>query len=276
MATAMNPANPPAAPTMNAELFSVAGQVVLASGASRGIGRALAAGFAARGATLIITGRELDKLEATAKELAQGGATVRAIRCDVADPASIRELVKTALGEFGHVDTLLNVAGVNKRQKAEAFTPEEYDFILDINLRGMFLLTQEVGRAMLARRAGTIINIDSLNTYAPLKGVLPSAMSKAGVSMMTRGLAMDWGDRNVRVNAIAPGFILTDLNRKLWSEEKMQQWGMANTPLKRLGQVDDLVGTALFLASPASAFMTGQVLYVDGGFSAGLMWPLEV
>ncbi|MSU65954.1 MAG: SDR family oxidoreductase [Opitutus sp.] len=261
---------------MNDELFSVSGQVVLASGASRGIGRALAAGFAARGATLIITGREVVKLEATAKELAKGGATVRAIRCDVADAASIRELVKTVLGEFGHVDTLLNVAGVNKRKKAELFTPEEYDFIIDINLRGMFLLTQEVGRAMLARRKGAVINIDSLNTYAPLKGVLPYAMSKAGVSMMTRGLAMEWGDRNVRVNAIAPGFILTDLNRKLWSEEKMQQWGMANTPLKRLGQVDDLVGTALFLASPASAFMTGQVLYVDGGFSAGLMWPLEV
>jgi NAD(P)-dependent dehydrogenase (short-subunit alcohol dehydrogenase family) len=168
------------------------------------------------------------------------------------------------------------VAGVNQRKRAETFTPEEFDRILNVNLRGLFFLSQAVGRHMISRRAGVIINIDSLNTYAPLLGVLPYAISKAGVSMLTRGLAAEWGQHGIRVNALAPGFILTDMTNKLWSNPTMQAWGHANTPLKRLGQVNDLVGTAIYLASPASAFMTGQVLYVDGGMSAGKMWPIEL
>jgi NAD(P)-dependent dehydrogenase (short-subunit alcohol dehydrogenase family) len=129
---------------------------------------------------------------------------------------------------------------------------------------------------MIARRGGNIINIDSLNTDKPLSGIVPYAISKAGVSMMTRGMAMEWGEYGVRVNAIAPGFILTDLTRKIWADEKLQNWGMANTPLKRLGLGEDLVGAAVFLASKAATYMTGQVLYVDGGLSAGRMWPLEI
>ena len=258
------------------DLFSVAGQVVLVSGASRGIGRALAAGFAARGAQVIITGREAATLEQAASELSTSETRVRPLVCDVAEPDSIAELMEKVAAEFPRVDTLLNVAGVNKRKRVETFTVEEFDFILDINLKGAFLLSQHVGRRMLEQQGGSIINIDSLNTYAPLRGVIPYAMSKAGVSMMTRGMAMEWGPQGVRVNAIAPGFILTDLNRKLWSEPTMQNWGHTNTPLRRLGEPGDLVGTALFLAAPASAFMTGQVLYVDGGISAGILWPIDL
>jgi hypothetical protein len=123
---------------------------------------------------------------------------------------------------------------------------------------------------MLERGSGVQINVDSLNTYAPLKGVAPYAMSKGGLSMMTRVLATEWGPRGVRVNGLAPGFILTDLTQKLWSDPTMQEWARFNTPLGRLGQVQDLVGAAVFLASDASAFMTGQVIYVDGGMSAGV------
>jgi gluconate 5-dehydrogenase len=129
---------------------------------------------------------------------------------------------------------------------------------------------------MLERGSGAQINIDSLNTYAPLKGVLPYAMSKAGLSMMTRGLAEEWGPRGVRVNSLAPGFVLTDLTRKLWSDPTMQKWAGTNTPLGRLGEVEDMVGTCIFLASQASAFMTGQVVYVDGGMSAGVNWPIPL
>lgn len=258
------------------ELFSVAGQVVLVSGGSRGIGRALAEGFASRGARVIITGRQLETIQAAADDMSTPESLVRPIVCDVSQPEAIAALLEQVLREFGQIDTLLNVAGVNKRKKVETFTPEEYDFILDINLRGLFLLSQAVGKQMIARRSGSIVNIDSLNTYAPLKGVLPYAISKAGVSMMTRGMAAEWGEHGVRVNALAPGFILTDMTRKLWSDETMQAWGMANTPLKRLGEVGDMVGTAIFLASRASAFMTGQVVYVDGGFSAGAMWPIPL
>jgi NAD(P)-dependent dehydrogenase (short-subunit alcohol dehydrogenase family) len=257
---------------MSDELFSVAGQVTLISGASRGIGRALAEGFAQRGATVIITGREKATLEKTAREL---GANVRPQVCDVANHSAIETLVETVIAEFDRIDTLINVAGVNRRMPAEKLTEADYDFIMGINLKGPFFLSLAVGKHMLKRGQGSQINIASLNNDRPLKGVLPYAMSKAAMGHMTRGLALEWGDRGVRVNAIAPGFVLTDLTRQLWSQPKMQEWGMANTPLRRLGQPADMVGAAIFLASPASAWMTGQVLFVDGGFGCGLNWPID-
>jgi NAD(P)-dependent dehydrogenase (short-subunit alcohol dehydrogenase family) len=168
----------------------------------------------------------------------------------------------------------VNVAGVNRRKPAVEITPDDYDFVMDINLKGAFLLSQAVGRHMLERGTGSQINVTSLNTDRPLKNVSPYAMSKAGMGHMTRALALEWGPGGMRVNAIAPGFILTDLTRKLWSDETMQAWGQANTPQGRLGRPEDMIGTAIFLASSASAFMTGQVLYVDGGFTAGWAWPI--
>ncbi|MCO6455548.1 MAG: glucose 1-dehydrogenase [Pirellulaceae bacterium] len=256
------------------ELFSVAGQVVLVSGGSRGIGRALAAGFAQRGAQVIITGRDLQQLEQTAQQIGLDEEPVRAVVCDVSQPDQIRELVERTIGEFGQIDTLVNVAGVNRRKPALEVTDEDYDYILDINLKGAFLLSREVGRTMVARGSGSQIQIASLNTDRPLVNVLPYAVSKAGIGHMTRALAAEWGPAGVRVNALAPGFILTDLTRKLWSDPTMQAWGRTNTPLGRLGEPDDLVGTAIFLAAPASQFMTGQILYVDGGFTAGWHWPI--
>ncbi len=260
---------------MTDELFSVRDQVVLVSGASRGIGRTIAKGFAARGAQVIVTGRQRETLEKTAGELQSGDKHVRAVTCDVADGESIAELVAAVLAEFGHVDTLVNVAGVNRRKRAEEFSVDDYDFILDINLKGAFLLSQAVGRAMLARGQGCQINVSSLNNERPLTHVAPYAISKAGLGQMTRALACEWGPRGVRVNAIAPGCILTDLTEKLWSQERMRQWGLANTPLRRMGRPDDLIGAAIFLASPAAAFLTGQIIYVDGGFTSGWQWPIQ-
>jgi NAD(P)-dependent dehydrogenase (short-subunit alcohol dehydrogenase family) len=260
---------------MTDELFSVRDQVVLVSGASRGIGRAIAMGFAARGAQVIVTGRQRETLEKTAAELQSGDQRVRAVTCDVADGESIAELVAAVLAEFGRIDTLVNVAGVNRRKRADEFTEDDYDFILDINLKGAFLLSQAVGRAMLARGQGCQINVSSLNNERPLTHVAPYAISKAGMGQMTRALACEWGPRGVRVNAIAPGFILTDLTEKLWSQERMREWGIANTPLRRMGRPDDLIGAAIFLASPAAAFLTGQIIYVDGGFTSGWQWPIQ-
>ena len=258
------------------ELFSVKDQVVLVCGASRGIGKALAQGFAERNARTIIAGREQATLDQAAVEISKGEHKVRSIVCDVSKADDVARLVAQVLKDFGRIDTLVSVAGVNKRMKVENYTPEEFDWILDINLRGAFILAQAVGRHMIERRAGSIINIDSLNTYAPLKGVTPYAMSKAGVSMMTRGMATEWGAHGVRVNAIAPGFFPTDLSKKLWAQDKMRNWGEANTPMGVLGDVRDLVGAAIFLAAPASKFVTGQVLRVDGGVSAGISWPIDL
>jgi NAD(P)-dependent dehydrogenase (short-subunit alcohol dehydrogenase family) len=291
--------------TMSDPLFAVAGQVVLVSGGSRGIGRAIAQGFAERGAQVVISSRDAKNLAKAADELSAIAAaaaptlrgckaagtdvatgtdvaagndvpagTVKAIAADVAQSADIERLVDETLAAYGRIDTLINVAGVNRRKPALELTEDDYDFILDINLKGAFLLSRAVGRHMVARRGGNQINIASLNTDRPLKNVLPYAVSKAGIAHMTRALAVEWGPAGVRVNAVAPGFILTDLTRKLWSEPTMQAWGFANTPLQRLGQPEDMVGAALFLASAGSSFMTGQTVYVDGGFTAGWNWPI--
>ncbi|HUS39008.1 MAG TPA: glucose 1-dehydrogenase [Pirellulales bacterium] len=260
---------------MSDPLFAVKGQVVLVSGGSRGIGRAIAEGFAARGAQVVIGGREQATLEKTAAEISSDkGPPVRPLVCDVAQPGDIQRIVDQVLSDYQRIDTLINVAGVNRRKPALEITEQDYDFIMDINLKGAFFLSQAVGRHMVERGKGSQINIVSLNTDRPIKNVSPYAMSKSGMGHMTRALALEWGEHGVRVNGIAPGFLLTDLTEKLWSDPTMQDWGIRNTPQKRLGKPADMVGTAIFLASPASEFMTGQIVYVDGGFTAGWNWPI--
>ena len=259
---------------MNDTLFSVSDQIVLVSGGSRGIGRAIAKGFADRQAKVIITGRDESSLASAVEAIRAEAGDVAPMVCDVAKSSDIEQLVANVIAEFGQVDTLVNVAGVNRRKPALDVSEDDYDFILDINLKGAFLLSQAVGRHMVERGSGCQINIASLNTDRPLKDVLPYAMSKAGIAHMTRGLALEWGPSGVRVNGIAPGFILTDLTQKLWSDETMQEWGQTNTPQGRLGVPEDMVGAAIFLASQAAAFMTGQTLYVDGGYTAGWAWPI--
>jgi gluconate 5-dehydrogenase len=260
---------------MHDSLFSVTDQVVLVSGGSRGIGRAIAAGFAERDAFVVITGRDREGLAKTAAEIAKPGRPVTPLVCDVAKPAEIQTLVAEVVKQFGRIDVLLNVAGVNRRMRSENLTEDDYDFVVDINQKGAFLLALAVGKEMLKRGKGNQVHVVSLNNDRPVKGVVPYAMSKAALGHMTKALALEWGPRGIRVNAIAPGFILTDLTRKLWSQPTMMEWGRANTPLVRMGLPEDMIGTAIFLASEASAFMTGQILYVDGGFTCGLNWPID-
>ncbi len=259
---------------MSDDLFDIRGKVTLISGGSRGIGLGLAEGFARRGASVIITGRDEKALQSAADAISTPENRVAICVCDVADLSAISAGVQKTAEEFGRIDVLLNVAGVNIRQPALSFDEQQYDYVVDINQKGAFFMAQAVGRIMVEQQSGSIINIDSLNTYAPLKNVLPYAMSKNAIVAMTRGLALELGPKGVRVNTIAPGFILTDLTTKLWSDKTMQDWGEGNTPLGRLGRPDDMVGAAVFLASQASAFMTGQVVRVDGGFTAALDWPI--
>ncbi len=262
---------------MTDSLFSVQDRIVLVSGGSRGIGRALAKGLAERGARVMISGRDAATLQQTAHEISTGPHLVEFVVCDVAQPDEIVAMVDTVIKKYGRIDSLMNVAGINIRKRAEDYSVEEFDKIIDINLKGAFLVAQQVGRRLIAQRTGgTIINIDSLNSFRPLKAVQPYAMSKAAISAMTRGLAMEWGEHGIRVNAIAPGFILTDLTQKLWSNPTMQAWNDANCPMKRLGQPEDLIGAAIFLVSDASKFLTGQVIYVDGGITCGMQWPIPL
>lgn len=258
---------------MASDLFSVQGQIVLVSGASRGIGRGIAEGFAQAGATVVATGREAETLEQTAAELRQSGGNVVAKVCDVADASSINRLVDDVIAQFGRIDTLVNCAGVNKRMKVEDYTEADYDFITDINIKGAFLMSQAVGRHMIQAGSGVQINIDSLNSHTPLSHVAPYAMSKAAMHQMTKCLAMEWGPKGVRVNGIGPGFIKTALTEPHWRHERLAQWRRDNTPLGRIGQPEDIAAVAVFLASKAASYITGQVIYVDGGTLCGLFWP---
>lgn len=255
-------------------LFNVADQVILVSGGSRGIGFAIAESFAQQGAKVIITGRDESALKAACNNVENVPHSLSYQTCDVADEKIIASCVDKIIADYGHIDCLINCAGVNKRMPALEYSAAEFDQIMDINLRGAFLMSQAVGKKMVERGSGNQINIDSLSTHLPLPQILPYAMSKAGLSNMTRGMALEWGKHGVRVNAIAPGFILTDLTKKMWDNENMLAWHKVTTPLQHMGQVVDLVGTAIFLASKGASFITGQIIRVDGGASAGTNWPI--
>lgn len=259
---------------MAENIFDVSDSVVLLSGASRGIGEALAAGFAERDANIIITGREQATLDQAVARLNVGKGSVEGIVCDVAEETSIHECVAGVVETYGRIDTLINCAGVNIRKPAVEFTGEDYDFIFNINLRGAYLMSVCVGKQMIAQGSGSQINIDSLSSNKAITQIVPYSMSKSAMSSMTEGLAAEWGPNGVRVNSLAPGFIQTDLTEKLWSDPNMKSWGKAVTPLQRMGVPADLVGTALFLASSASAYVTGQVIRVDGGTSSSVHWPI--
>ena len=260
---------------MTKALFDVSGTVVLVSGGSRGIGLAIAEAFQAEGAKVIITGRDEETLMAACEAAPAAPHAVSFRTCDVADTDQITGCVDAVIAEHGRIDTLVNCAGINKRMPALDYTPEDFDRIMEINLRGAFFMAQAVGRQMVRQGSGSQIGIDSLSTYGSLARVAPYGMSKAGLSSMTRVLALEWGRHGVRVNAVAPGFILTDLTEKLWQDPNLQAWNRTVTPLGRMGAPADLVGTVIFLASPAAAFLTGQVIRVDGGVSAGINWPID-
>lgn len=257
------------------KLFGVADTVVLVSGGSRGIGLALAEAFAARGARVVITGRDEETLQAACQSSNPAPYTMSWQACDVADTDAISACINAVVAENGRIDTLINCAGINKRMPALDYTPEDYDRIFDTNLRGAFFMAQAVGRQMVKQGSGNQINIDSLSTLGSLAQVAPYGMAKSGLSSMTRVLALEWGKHGVRVNGLAPGFILTDLTEKLWSDPNLQAWNQTATPLGRMGKINDLTGAAIFLASPAAGFLTGQIIRVDGGASAGINWPID-
>jgi NAD(P)-dependent dehydrogenase (short-subunit alcohol dehydrogenase family) len=260
---------------MTGKRFDVSNTTVLVSGGSRGIGLAIAKAFEQEGARVVISGRNEATLSAIC-EAAQPTPFAMAYQsCDVSDPEAIAACVDAVVADCGGIDTLINCAGVNMRMPALDYTPAQYDQIMDINLRGAFFMAQAVGRKMVRQGGGNQINIDSLSTHSALSQVAPYGMSKSGLSSMTRALALEWGKHGVRVNGLAPGFILTDLTEKLWSSPNLRAWNRTVTPLRRMGAVEDLVGAAIFLASPAAAFLTGQIIRVDGGISAGLSWPID-
>lgn len=247
--------------------FSLDGKTALVAGASRGIGLAIARAMRDAGAEVILAARSKDRLEALAAEM--GG---RAVELDVKSPDSIRR----AAAEAGDVDILVNVAGTNVRRRFEEYSDEDYDHVLQTNLHGIVRLTQLVGARMIERgKGGKIINIGSLLTLSGLPFMSVYAITKGAIGQLTKSLAAEWAQYNIQVNCIAPGFILTDLNRDMWRPPEMREWAKGAMANDTLGTPEDVAPLAVFLAAPGSNYITGQVIAADGGYSTTAKWPFH-
>jgi NAD(P)-dependent dehydrogenase (short-subunit alcohol dehydrogenase family) len=249
--------------------FRLVGRLALITGASKGIGLGIARAMARAGADLVLAARNAADLECAARELRETGRQVGAHPLDVRDTARIPAWYDEIVVQHGRPDILVNAAGLTKRAIAEETTLAEWDETMAVNLTAVFVLSKEFARHLIAAGArGKIINIASLMTAAARRTVSAYAASKGGVGQLTKALAVDWADRGIHVNAIAPGYVATMLTEPLWRDPEFDAWVKKRTPLGRWATPDDIALPAVFLASPASDFITGQVIFVDGGWMA--------
>ncbi len=250
--------------------MSLTGKTALVAGASRGIGLAIAKQLAEAGAHTILASRSLEVLQKNAEELKQRGLEAEARAFDMADRASI-EAFAAGLPD---IDILINVSGTNVRKQFEKYTVEEYERIMNTNLHGIVTLTQKVGARMLARgKGGKIVMIGSLMSLLGLPYLTVYAMTKSAIAGLTRTLAAEWGSHGIQINCIAPGFIITDLNRDMWKAEPMRKWLEGCQANPRTGTPEDIAPLAVFLSSSGADYITGQVIAVDGGYTTTSVWP---
>lgn len=252
------------------ELFGLTGRVAVVTGASSGLGVGVARALAQAGAHLVLAARRVDRLEALAVELGEAGVEVLPVACDVTDASQVEALKDACLERFGRVDILVNNAGVTEIVPAEKETEESFLRVLDVNLNGVFHCAQRFGRVMLEAGRGSIINVSSIFGLVG-SGSIPQAAysaSKGAVVNMTRELAAQWARRGVRVNGIAPGFFKSEMTEKMFSDERSMAWVRRKTPMGRPGDVEELAGAVVFLASDSSSYVTGQTIAVDGGWTA--------
>ncbi len=254
-----------------AEMFDLTGRVALITGSGRGIGLSIAGALAAAGARVVLNGRDGDRLKAAAKGLSAAGAAdpVTAI-FDVTDHEAAATAVAAIERDTGPIEILVNNAGMQHRTPLEDFAEADWSRLMHTNLFSAFHVGQAVARHMIPRGAGAIINICSVQSELTRPGIAPYAASKGALKMLTKGMAADWGRHGIRANGIGPGYFATELNAALVADETFTRWVSSHTPLGRWGEVEELAGAAVFLASDAASFVSGHILYVDGGMTSVL------
>jgi gluconate 5-dehydrogenase len=255
---------------MSLTLFDLTGKRALVTGSSQGIGFALARGLAAAGAEIVMNGRDAVKLLAGAETLRAEGFTVHTLAFDVTDHTAVRAAVDGFETETGAIDILVNNAGMQHRGPLEDFPADAFERLLQTNVASVFHVGQAVGRHMIARGAGKIVNIASVQAALARPGIAPYTATKGAVANLTKGMATDWAKYGLQCNAIAPGYFITPLNKALIDDPAFNEWLTKRTPAGRWGSVDELVGACIFLASDASSFVNGTTVYVDGGITISL------
>ena len=249
--------------------FSLEGKVAIVTGSSRGIGRAIAEGLAGAGAAVTVNGRDPETTQTAASAIVAAGGESLAVVADVSDATEVDRLIDTTVANFGRLDILVNNAGISPYFKpAETMSEAQWDEILKVNLKGVFLCCRAAGRVMIPRKSGRVINISSIGGTVALPRLVAYCSAKGAIHQLTRVLAVEWAPHHVLVNAIAPGFIETDLTKGLRESPKHLESLIRQVPLGRLGQPAEIVGAAIYLASDAASYVTGQMLHVDGGWLA--------
>jgi 2-deoxy-D-gluconate 3-dehydrogenase len=252
--------------------FRLEGKTAVVTGASRGIGRAIALALAGGGADVALLGRDEATLAPVAEEIERDlGRRTAVVAADVGDLETHEAAVEAIVGRLGQIDILVNNAGINVREESLNYSPADWDQVTGVNLRGTFFFTQACARRMVPRRQGKILNIASMSSFIGLPLTIAYTASKAALMQMTRLLAVEWAEHNIQVNAIAPGWINTELTAPIRGTPR-EQWVLNRTPAGRFGEPEELAGAAVFLVSPAADFITGQTLAVDGGILAGSDW----
>ncbi len=254
--------------TADLAIFDLSGRRALVTGSGRGIGFALARGLAKAGASVVLNGTDEARLADAAARLRAEGLEIETSRFDVTDHDGVAAAARDVESRIGPVDVLVNNAGIQRRKPLEDFPAETWDEILSVNLSGVFHVSQAFARGMIARGRGKIVNICSVQSSLARPSIAPYAATKGGVAMFTKAQCTEWAKYGLQVNGIAPGYFATEMNRALVEDETFSDWLCRRTPAGRWGRVEELIGAAVFLASGASDFVNGQVLYVDGGLTA--------
>lgn len=254
------------------EDFDLSGKTAVVTGGARGLGKAMAKGLAEAGADIAIPDLQIDLARKTADELEEIGTSTMAIHADVTDDQSVKEMAKKVTEKWNSIDILINNAGICRNVPAKDMSEKEWDEVIEVNLKGVFLCAREVGKRMIeSDHGGSVINISSMSGFIvnyPQPQISYNA-SKAGVTMITKSLASEWAKHDIRVNEIAPGYMATEMTKKYTSThpEETEKYWIEPTPMKRLGEPRELAGAAVYLASDASSFMTGSTLTIDGGYT---------